>query len=144
METNIWQEITKLRNERRKVYFMWKNGIENIKLDYGAMTEEEFIEICNKRHPNQITNPKEFLNHMKRWESSAEYKRLIFLLKEDNFAIDLIDTYENTKELAQTTGDSQAIKNMLLLQKEIKNYRKSIDSFKDEIEESKKDDGLTI
>ena len=140
---NIWQEITKLKNERRKVYFMWKNDIQNIRINYGAMTEDEFIEMCNKRHPNQITNPKQFLNHMKRWESSAEYKRLIFLLKEDDFATDLLDTYKSTKELAQT-GDSQSIKNMLLLQKEIKKYRQSIDEYVEEVEESEEDDGLTI
>lgn len=143
MSANIWQEISSVKNDRRRIYFMWKNDIQNIKVDYGALTQEEFIERCDGFHATKISNPEQFLNHLKRWESSAEYKRLLFLLKEDDFATDLLEIYENTKELAKK-GDSQAIKNVLLLQKQIKNYRKSIDKFTDEVEESEKDDGLEI
>lgn len=140
-DANVWNEITKIGNMRRRVYFQWKNGIQNIKLDYGAMTEDELVEHCSRIR--EITNKDQFLNYMKRWESSAEYKRLLFLLKEDNFATDLLDTYDKTKDLAGT-GDSQAIKNMIMLQKEIKNYRQSIDEFHKELEEEDEDDGLEV
>lgn len=140
-DANIWEEITKIKNPRRKIYFQWKNNIQNIKIDYGAMTEDEFVTMCSKYYNTKISSKEQFLSYMKRWESSAEYKRLLFLLKEDQFANDLLDTYEATKTSAQN-GDSQAIKNMLLLQKEIKDYRQSIDSYQelDLVE----DDGLKM
>ena len=69
------------------------------------------------------------------------------LLKEDKFAMDLLDVYEQVKKKA-LQGDSQSIKNMVALQKEIKKYRKSIDELNEELEqeesEEDKDDGLII
>lgn len=144
MATTIWEEISKIKNPRRRIYFMWKNGIENIRIDYGELTQDEFIEKCNKLHTNEITNVDFFLGHMKRWESSAEYKRLLFLLQEDRFATDLLKLYESVKEKAIKDTDSQAIKNMVMLQKEIKNYRKSIDKFQEQQEETDEDDGLRV
>ena len=47
------------------------------------MTEEEFIE--------SVDGGAELMIYMKRWESSPEFKRLMCLLKEDNFAMDLLD-----------------------------------------------------
>lgn len=140
-DANVWEEITNVKNIRRRIYFQWKNNIQNIKIDYGKMTEDEFVEHCNRIR--EVTNKEQFLAYMKRWESSAEYKRLLFLLKEDNFANDLLDTYTKTKDLAES-GDSQAIKNMIMLQKEIKNYRKSIDSFQEIKDADQEDDGLVI
>ncbi|QUH20221.1 hypothetical protein [Alkaliphilus sp. B6464] len=134
-DTNIWREIQYIKNPNRKAYFQWKNKIQNIKRDYGALSEEEFLEY--------IGGKGEFMNYMKRWESSPEYKRLVFLLKEDSFATDLLETYNKVKELA-LTGDSQAIKNMIMLQKEIKKYRQDIDSFNAIEEEKEEDDGLEI
>ncbi|MEY8415637.1 hypothetical protein AAK964_05000 [Tissierella praeacuta] len=141
VDANVWEEITNVKNPRRRIYFQWKNNIQNIKTDYGAMTEDEFVEHCSRIR--EITNKEQFMNYMKRWESSPEYKRLLFLLKEDNFATDLLGTYDKVKELAEE-GDSQAIKNMIMLQKEIKNYRQSIDKFQQEQEEIEEDDGLII
>lgn len=146
METNIWEEISKIKNPRRKAYFQWKHGIENIKKDYGAMTKEEFVKYCNKIGV-KVSNPEQFLKYLERWESSPEYKRLLFLLKEDEFATDLLDVYKTVKKKA-LEGNSQAIKNMVMLQNEIKKYRKSIDKyFKHEEQEQleeEKDDGLII
>ena len=148
-ETNIWKEIANIKNPRRKIYFQWKNKIENIKVDYGAMTLDELVDACNRVHTYKpISNVDEFLGWCRRWESSPEYKRLICLLKEDNFANDMMDVYESVRKKA-LDGDSQAIKNMLLLQKEIKKYRKDIDSYfkadeEQEQEQEDKDDGLII
>lgn len=139
-DTNIWKAIANISNPRRKAYFQWKNKIENIKKDYGKMTEEEFIE--------SVDGGAELMIYMKRWESSPEYKRLMCLLKEDEFAMDLLDVYEKVKKKAKDECDSQAIKNMISLQKEIKKYRKSIDEFQEKLEqeeaEEDKDDGLII
>lgn len=144
LDTNFWRELSKIKNLRRKVYFQWKNKIENLKIDYGAMTQDEFIEYCNKTwvHNNPVKDKQFFLNNMKQWESTAEYKRLLCLLKEDNFATDILETYENVKKKANE-GDNMAIKNMLLLQDEIKKYRKSIDDFQQE-EEEQEDEGLEL
>ncbi len=145
-DTNIWKAISNIRNKRRREYFLWKNDITLMK-DYGAMTEDEFIEKCSKLHINPITDRKTFFYHLKMWESTPEYKRLMCLLKEDKFAMDLLDVYEQVKKKA-LQGDSQSIKNMVALQKEIKKYRKSIDELNEELEqeeaEEDKDDGLII
>lgn len=135
---SIWKEISNIQNPRRKAYFQWKNGIQNIKKDYSKMTEEEFLEY--------VDGGDEALRYLKRWESSPEYKRLLFLLKEDEFATDLLDVYEAVKEKAVEETDSQAIKNMIMLQKEIKKYRKDIDEYfeQEEKEEQEQDDGLII
>jgi len=134
-DTNIWREIQYIKNPNHKAYFQWRNKIQNIKRDYGALSEEEFLEY--------VDGGSEFMKYMKRWESSPEYKRLVFLLKEDSFATDLLETYNKVKELA-LTGDSTSIKNMLMLQKEIKKYRNDIDSFNSVVEEKEEDDGLEI
>lgn len=139
-ETNLYKEIANIKNHRRRAYFLWKNKIKLIR-DYGAMTKEEFIELCNSFHKD-IKDPENFLFHCERWESTPEYKRLMFLLKEDDFAMDLLDIYEKTKKKA-LKGDSQAIKNVIMLQQEIKKYRKSIDELK-KIEEMEEDDGLIV
>lgn len=150
LDTNFWRELSDLQNVRRRSYFQWKNGIENLQMNYGAMTEEEFITHCSQKwiHKSPIKDKKFFLNNMKRWESSAEYKRLLCLWKEDNFFSDIIEVYENVKKKANE-GDNMAIKNMLLLQDEIKKYRKSIDDFQQEEEQEEQkieeeDDGLEL
>ena len=142
--TTFWEELSKVKNLRRKVYFQWKNGIENLKMDYSAMTEDDFIKQCSKSWMGgEITDKEFFLNNMERWESSPEYKRLLFLYKEDNFASDLLEIYDATKKKAVEETDSQAIKNVIMLQGEIKKYRKSIDKFQ-ELEEKEEDDGLIV
>ena len=148
-ETNIWKEIANIKNPRRKIYFQWKNKIENLQYDYGILTLEEMIELCNKAHTQSpISNVDFFLAWCKRWESSPEYKRLMCLLKEDSFAMDILDVYESVKAKA-LDGDSQAIKNMIMLQGEIKKYRQSIDDYfkadeAPEQEQEEQDDGLII
>ena len=117
--TYIYTEIKNIKNHRKRAYFLWKNKIKLLK-DYGAMTEDEFVEHASKLHLNPITDRNTFFYHMQRWESTPEYKRLMFLLKEDQFASDLLEVYDEVKEKAKQ-GDSQSIKNMIALQKEIKN-----------------------
>lgn len=144
-DTTVWDEISKIENMRKRVYFQWRNGIENIRRNYGAMTEDEFVEYCSRSWMGgKITAPDEFFRHMERWESTPEYKRLLFLLKEDEFATDLLDVYEQVKKKAKDECDSQAIKNMITLQKEIKKYRKSIDKYFEKEEKEEQDDGLII
>ena len=143
-DTTIWEEISKIDNIRRRTYFQWKNGIQGIKKDYSKMTEDDYIEYCSRGWAGgKISNREQFLNYMKRWESSAEYKRLLFLLKEDEFATDMLEVYEEVKKKAIEDTDSQAIKNMIMLQKEIKKYRKSIDKYM-QTEEKEEDDGLIL
>lgn len=138
----FWEELAKVKNDRRRIYFQWNNGIDNVRIDYSKMTEDDFIEQCNK-YNKDISDREVFLNYMKRWESSQEYKRLLFLWKEDTFHSDITEIYDATKEKA-LSGDSQAIKNIIMLQDEIKKYRKSIDKFNELEEKEEKGDGLVI
>lgn len=143
--TSFWKELSKIKNLRRRAYFQWKNGIENLKIDYSAMTEDDFIKQCSKSWMGgKITDKEFFLRNMERWESSAEYKRLLFLWEEDKFATDLLAIYSATKKKAIEETDSQAIKNVIMLQKEIKKYRKNIDDFQEQEEKEDEDDGLVI
>lgn len=146
MAITFWEELSKVQNQRRKIYFQWKNGIENLKVNYGEWTEDEFVAHCEKSWlGGKITNREYFLNNMKRWESSAEYKRLLALWHEDNFIFDLLEIYDKVKEKALNETDSQAIKNTIMLQEEIKKYRKSIDEFQELEEQAEnEDDGLII
>lgn len=138
--TNFWKELTsefgtQIHYQNQMKYFRWKHGLDTNRYTYSEMSQEEFQKRFN------LSDIQMF--NMKKWESSAQYKRLDFLYKEDQFASDLLQVYDATKKLAED-GDSQAIKNMLLLQKEIKEYRKSIDEFEQKAEEIKEDDGLVI
>lgn len=138
----IWKELssnfTFSKHDQRKLrYFRWKNGIDTNRYAYSKMSKEDFMK-------NLKLTDTEFYN-LEKWESTPEYKRLLCLLKEDGFANDIIEVYEQVKKKA-LDGDSQAIKNMLLLQKEIAKYRKSIDEFfeTEEQAETEEDDGLII
>lgn len=137
--TTVWREITKIEQEKRRKYFHWKNGIDNVKIQYSEMNEEEFLE--------NLGVGDQWMAFAKRWESSPEYKRLLCLLKEDDFITDLLEIYEEIKVKAKD-GDSQAIKNLIMLQGEIQKYRKSIDEYNkvntEKEEEENIDDGLVI
>ena len=137
---NVWKELTagfnkSLLSQRRMKYFRWKHGLDTSHFTYSEMSEKDFLEWT------KVTEI-EYLNLIK-WESTADYKRLTFLLKEDEFAMDLLKIYDATKELA-LNGDSNAIKNTIMLQSEIKNYRRDIDN-NDKMEiETEEDDGLVV
>lgn len=143
--TTFWEELSKVQNPRRKIYFQWRNGISNLRINYGEWTEEQFIKHCEKSWlGGAITDREYFMNNMKRWESSAEYKYLMAKWYEDNFVGDLLEIYDKVKEKALEETDSQAIKNTIMLQQEIKKYRKSIDEFQELEEQAEEDDGLVI
>ena len=137
---NVWKELTagfnkSLVSQRRMKYFRWKHGLDTNNFTYSAMTEKDFLEWT------KIT-PIEYIN-LKKWESTAHYKRLVFLLKEDQFATDLLEIYDATKKLA-IDGDSASIKNTIMLQGQIKNYRKDIDKSNAKMDELEEDDGLVV
>lgn len=134
---NIWKEFSKnfnpgMMDQRRMKYFRWKHGLDTHFYTYSEMTKDDLMELLD------ITETQ--YRNLQKWESTREYKRLDLLIKEDKFAEDLLEIYDSTKELA-LQGDSQAIKNVIMLQSEIKEYRKSIDEIKEIEEES---DGLVI
>lgn len=140
MNNNFWKELVKdftnnQFHQRKLRYFRWRHKLDTNNFTYSEMSEEEFQKELDLTDIQMM--------NLKKWESSAHYKRLDFLCKEDQFAKDLLEIYDATKKLAED-GDSQAIKNMLLLQKEIKEYRRSIEQFEQKAEEFEQDDGLTI
>lgn len=114
---------TNKTDTRRKRYFMWKNKMDNIKIKYSQMTEEEFKE--------KYCNDKQEWEYLKRWEESEEYKRLLYVLYADNFDNDLLEVYNAVKEEAKK-GNSSAVKTFLDLQKEIKKRLKNFDDINTE------------
>lgn len=122
---------TNKTDTRRKRYFMWKNKMDNIKIKYSQMTEEEFKE--------KYCNNKQEWEYLKRWEESEEYKRLLYVLYADNFDNDLLEVYNAVKEEAKK-GNSSAVKTFLDLQKEIKKRLKNFD----DINTEEKDTGLKL
>lgn len=114
---------TNKTDTRRKRYFMWKNKMDNIKIKYSQMTEEEFKE--------KYCNNKQEWEYLKRWEESEEYKRLLYVLYADNFDNDLLEVYNAVKEEAKK-GNSSAVKTFLDLQKEIKKRLKNFDDINTE------------
>ena len=139
-DMNVWKELTAGFNsgqlsQRRMKYFRWKHGLDTSNFTYSEMSEKDFLEWTG------VTEI-EYRN-LQKWESTSHYKRLTFLLKEDEFASDLLGIYDSTKKLADD-GDSAAIKNVLMLQKEIKKYRQDIDKYNSKVDESEEDDGLVV
>lgn len=109
-------------SERRRKYFLWKNGLDTTRTKYSSMSEKEFKESlnCTEREWNFI----------KKWENSTEYKKMMYILYKDNFDTDILDVYDATKKAAEQ-GNSTAVKTLISLQKEInkrlKNYTEEQD-----------------
>ena len=110
----IWQAFKHFNIPvKKRYYFQAKHGIW-MKQPHTPMTEEE---ICRKMQLIDLSTYKE-------WEKSDQYQKLLFCLLEGSFAADIADVYRAVSDKAKTTGDEKAIKNMLMLQKEIKRFGK--------------------
>lgn len=105
-------------DERRRKYFMWKNGLDTMRVKYSELTEEEFKE--------RYCESEEQWKYLKRWEESEDYKRLMYVLYASNFDNDLLEVYDAIKKQAME-GNSSAVKTFLDLQKEIKKRLKNYD-----------------
>ena len=142
--TYIYTEIKNIKNHRKRAYFLWKNKIKLLK-DYGAMTENEFVEHASKLHLNPITDRNTFFYHMQRWESTPEYKRLMFLLKEDQFASDLLEVYDKSKKSkTRRFSEYQEYDCLTKGNKNIVNHDEFQEKLEQEEAEEEKDDGLII
>lgn len=121
--SDIREELKKIsRNdsgERKRKYFLWKNGLDTIKTEYSKMNEEEFREFARCTELEW--------NYLVRWEESEDYKRLMYILYRDRFDDDLLEVYDSIKEEAKN-GNATAVKTMLTLQKTIKNKLKTVDN----------------
>lgn len=114
---DIFEELNKIKYLRKRRYFQWKNGLDSPKgYKYSTMSEEEFRKISECETDESMVN-------LKRWESSEEYQRLLYILKENNFDNDLIEVYDAVKKQA-LEGNNSAVKTMIELQKEIKSKLK--------------------
>lgn len=122
---------------KKYVYFMWRNGLKNRDTDYSQFTKEEFIE--------RFLKGKELVyRNLQMWEQSDEYNSLKQMLLLEQMNKDLYQIYDAVKEKA-ITGDTQAIKTFIMLQKEISKNVKNIKDPKAEPEQdSNNDDGLVI
>lgn len=126
---NIWDELNSFGRQifyqNRRKYFCWRNKLDTTRTVYSDKTEEEMKELL------KVTDIE--WNGLKRWEESDEYKRLMYILYENNFDNDLLETYDAIKKSAMD-GNATAVKTMIDLQKEIKKKLKN----------SENDEGLDL
>lgn len=140
--TTLHNELTKLFNEnatgiRKYKYFMWKNKIKGLRIDYSSMTEQELTENMKL----------ETLHFYNKWENSQEYLFLKLLLTRENMQSDLFNIYDAVKEKA-LEGDDKSIKTFLELEREVNKRLESITKIGQieevEIEEVEDDDNLRL
>ena len=109
----LLQEVYKLTSNRRRIYFLWKNGLSNNKTDYGLWSKEDII--------NKFFNgSEEAFKRMELWERTDEYARLMYILTKERMNSDFFDIYDSIVDKAKQ-GDERSIKTFLMLQKEVKN-----------------------
>jgi len=129
----LLQEVYKLTSNRRRIYFLWKNGLSNNKTDYSKWSKEDII--------NKFFNgSEEAFKRMELWERTDEYARLMYLLTKERMNSDFFDIYDSIVDKAKA-GDERSIKTFLMLQKEVKSNLKELNRKPQEIEE---DDGLIL
>ncbi|MGJ0845959.1 hypothetical protein ACR77J_04645 [Tissierella praeacuta] len=123
--------LSELTNAKKYKYFMWKNGLKNIRVDYSKYTREEFQEI----HLKGVS-----FDFYEQWEKSEEYQQPLLLLMQENMRTDLYEIYQSVRGKA-LEGDDKAIKTFLTLEKEVNQKLKKLDKDNDV---EKIDDGLIL
>ncbi|WP_366162643.1 hypothetical protein ABXS71_06200 [Bacillus infantis] len=127
---NIYQALDQLPNEK-KLYFSWKHDIR-FRRDIPKKSEEEFLREVSRKT----------LDGFIKWERTEEYAYLIHLLLHSRTANDLLVSYDQVAEKARK-GDEKAVKMLLDMSKQIKDYAKlaakSFESVEDEAEEEEDD-----
>lgn len=127
-----------LRNDTNKrIYFYWRNNAKTRKynfLEYNY-TKEEFI--------NQfLDGDKKEFRRLEKWETTDQYSRTqkyYYVQEKDK---DFVLVYEAVREKA-LTGDNQAVKTFLMLQKELQ--KNVIEECKQKQKQKEdKDDGLDL
>lgn len=109
---NIYDALNKL-SWKKKDYFLWKHDLFVLRRE--PLTEEE---LCKRLKIKT-------LSHMRKWEKTSEYLALVNLYIESQSAKDLEDIYSIVKEKA-LTGDEKAIKMLLDLQKQARQFNKIV------------------
>ncbi|GAB7388424.1 hypothetical protein BSNK01_22610 [Bacillaceae bacterium] len=130
---NIYQAIKDLP-WRKRIYFIWKHGLERDAKAKKLITEEDFLNYTGSRS----------LNQYRVWEQSEQYKNLVAILLQSRVGNDLWEVYQAVSEKAKK-GDSKAIDTLLRLQKEInEHYKEAVKDFKSVKIEEDEDDELEI
>ncbi|MEK4628710.1 hypothetical protein MKZ17_10935 [Solibacillus sp. FSL R7-0682] len=97
---------------KKKEYFLWKHDLFVFK---DKPSEEELCKKINSKS----------LSHMVKWEKSAEYLSLVNVYIESQSGKDLEDIYAIVKEKA-LTGDEKSIKLLMDIQKQSREFNKSV------------------
>lgn len=97
-------------------YFMWRNKLNNTKIDFSILSEEEFIEKYLKEASTK-------LNGLKMWESTQEYQDLMQELYEFKMNQDFYALYETYLAKAMA-GDDKALNSLKTIKKEIESLNK--------------------
>ncbi|ACB84826.1 hypothetical protein [Natranaerobius thermophilus] len=99
---------------RKKHYFEWKFNVKP-RVDLSNLSEQEFLD--------KYTDDGTTIRPFKEWERTPEYHALVNLYLQSQTANDLLEVYESVKEKAKQ-GDDKAVKQLLELQKRIKENSK--------------------
>lgn len=126
-QASVHKEITeKIKNKKRRWYFLWRNGINNTKYKFEGLSEDDFIE-------KYLDGDRQFFERCKLWETTEVYQNMQNYYYEYMSNLDFITMYKNVREKA-LQGDEKAIKTFLMLQKELKHKNKNIEDNELEIE----------
>ena len=97
-------------------YFMWMNKLNNTKIDFSILSEEEFVNKYLKESSSK-------LNGLKMWESTQEYQGLMQELYEFKMNQDFYKLYETYLAKAMN-GDDKALNSLKTIKKEIESLNK--------------------
>lgn len=111
-------------------YFMWKNKLNNTKIDFSILSEEEFV--------NKYLKESSKLNGLKMWESTDEYQVLMQELYAFKMNQDFYGLYETYLTKAMN-GDDKALNSLKTIKKEIESLNKPKSSKSKPEEEQKFD-----
>jgi len=120
---DIYTALAKL-SPKKRTYARWRFDLEYDKRKE-KHTPERLCEILGTKTLNEYT----------KWENSNEFLQLTNLYLQSKFANDLEDVYAITVGKAKE-GDTQSVKLMLELQKQIKTFNKEYGNSKKPNEEN--------
>lgn len=116
---DIYEALNKL-SPKKKAYARWRFDLEYNK-QREKHTPERLCEILGVKTLSEYT----------KWENSLQFLELTNLYLQTKFANDIEDVYLTVVENAKS-GDTQSVKLMLELQKQIKQFNKESSKKKDD------------
>lgn len=105
------EQLLQLRGytgERRRKYFLWKNGLDTTKTNYSQMSKQEFIDFACDGSESKY-------KYLQKWEDSEMYKEMMYSLHHSKFDRDILEVYQALKK-ESLEGNISAVKAMVDMQ----------------------------